>query len=414
MLTVVVAVDLPGTGEPGVGTLDAAVGAGAVLGSPAASLLVGTRALDAWFALGVTLCGLPVTLVGAVTAEAAALVLLTCVGVGDALIDVGRFTLLGRTAPDDVLARVFGVLESPVALATGTGAIVAALVVDTAGVRTALVAVGLLCPVAAAAAWPRLRRLDRSIGVRDRDIGLLRGTAALRVLPLPSVEQLARRLEPLTVPGAEPRARRGEHLTAPGAGDRRRPRVRPGRDRGRRGLPLPPRRPGDRRGGPHGHHASRRRDAPRVPPRAALRRDRPVPVQGCTQAGNLTLTFVAHVGEVASQAIRQRRKLVGIDVIHVHRMLENPVRVPEHVLLSEALHRSGGDDRPDPAHEIPQDLEGIGATLAWFVDVGDLAGSLPEPPAPSLRERLGRTFAVAGSGVPYVLGLRRGRRTSAA
>ncbi len=139
-----------------------------------------------------------------------------------------------------------------------------------------------------------------------------------------------------------------------------------------------------------------------------------MPVQGCTQAGNLTLTFVAHVGEVASQAIRQRRKLVGIDVIHVHRMLENPVRVPEHVLLSEALHRSGGDDRPDPAHEIPQDLEGIGATLAWFVDVGDLAGSLPEPPAPSLREGLGRTFAVAGSGVPYVLGLRRGRRTSAA
>jgi MFS family permease len=200
VLTVVVAIDLLGTGEPGVGTLTAAVGAGAVLGSLAASLLVGTRRLGAWFALGVTLWGLPVALIGAFPSEAAALVLLACVGVGNALIDVGGFTLLGRTAPDDVLARVFGVLESLVALAMGTGAVVAALVVEQAGVRTALVAVGLLCPVAAAASWRRLRRMDRSIGVRDRDIDLLRSPAMLSVLPLPAVEHLARSLEPLAVP----------------------------------------------------------------------------------------------------------------------------------------------------------------------------------------------------------------------
>jgi MFS family permease len=200
VLTVVVAIDLLGTGEPGVGTLTAAIGAGAVLGSLAASLLVGTRRLGGWFALGVTLWGLPVTLIGAFPYEAAALVLLACVGVGNALIDVGGFTLLGRSAPDDVLARVFGVLESLVALSMGTGAIVAALVVERAGVRPALVAVGLLCPVAAAASWRRLRRLDRSIGVRDRDIALLRAVAMLSVLPLPAIEQLARRLEPVAVP----------------------------------------------------------------------------------------------------------------------------------------------------------------------------------------------------------------------
>jgi hypothetical protein len=138
------------------------------------------------------------------------------------------------------------------------------------------------------------------------------------------------------------------------------------------------------------------------------------PCKGCTQAGNLTLKFVAHVGEVASQTIRHRRKLVGIDVIQVHRMLKNPVRVPEYVLFSEALYRSGGDVLPDPAHEISQDLEGIGSTRAWFVDVGDLAGPLPASPVPSLRERLGRTLGVAGSGMPYVLGLRRGRRAAPA
>src|SRR5919106_238719 len=116
VFTVVVAIDLLGTGESGVGTLTAAIGAGAVVGSLAASLLVGTRRLGAWFAVGVALWGLPVTLIGVFPQQASALCLLACVGVGNALIDLAGFTLLARIAPDDVLARVFGVLESLVAL----------------------------------------------------------------------------------------------------------------------------------------------------------------------------------------------------------------------------------------------------------------------------------------------------------
>jgi hypothetical protein len=138
------------------------------------------------------------------------------------------------------------------------------------------------------------------------------------------------------------------------------------------------------------------------------------PCKGCTQANNLTLKFVAHVGEVATQTIRQRRKLVGIDVIHVHRMLKNPVQVPEYVLFSEELYRSGEVPTPDPAHEIAQDLEGIGPVRGWFVEVETLAGSLPPLPDPTWRERLGRTVGVAGSGLPYMLGLRRTRRAAAA
>ena len=71
------------------------------------------------------------------------------------------------------------------------------------------------------------------------------------------------------------------------------------------------------------------------------------PCNGCTQATNLKLKFVAHIGEVATQTIRQRRKLVGIDVIHVHRLLKNPVEVPEYLLLSEELyqHREHPDAR---------------------------------------------------------------------
>jgi len=200
VLTVVVAIDLLHTGEPGVGLLSAAIGAGAVLGSLAASLLVDTRRLGGWFAVGVTLWGVPVTLIGVFPQQVAALGLLACVGVGNALIDLGGFTLLGRMAPDAVLARVFGVLESLVALSMGVGAIVTSLVIELAGVRPTLVIAGLLCPVCAGLSWRRLRRMDQSLDVRDREIALLKGVTMLDVLPLPAIEQLARGLEPLEVP----------------------------------------------------------------------------------------------------------------------------------------------------------------------------------------------------------------------
>ncbi len=200
VLTVVVAIELLGTGEPGVGVLTAAIGAGAVLGSLAASLLVDTRRLGAWFAVGVALWGLPVILIGVFPQQVAALALLACVGVGNSLIDLGGFTLLGRLVEDEVLARVFGVLESVVTLSIGIGAIVASVVVDQAGVRPALVIIGLLCPVLAVVSWRRLRGMDRSIGVQDQDIDMLQSVPMFSVLPLCAIERLARGLEHRAVP----------------------------------------------------------------------------------------------------------------------------------------------------------------------------------------------------------------------
>ena len=135
------------------------------------------------------------------------------------------------------------------------------------------------------------------------------------------------------------------------------------------------------------------------------------PCDGCSQAENLRLKFVAHIGEVASQRIRDRRKLVGIDVIHVHRMLKNPVDAPEYVLFSEALYRTG-QEMPD-VREVSQELEGIGPSSAFFVEVEDVAGALPSPPEPSWPTRVGRTLDVAGRGLPYMLGMRRRRRVTA-
>jgi MFS family permease len=210
VFTVVVSIDLLRTGEPGVGTLMAAVGAGAVLGSLGVSLLIGSRRLAGWFGLGVALWGLPIALIGVVPTEPAALGLLACVGVGNALVDVGLFTLMARLAPDDVLARVFGVLESLIALTVGLGSIVAALLIELFGIGPALVAIGLLCPVLSVVSWHRLHRLDQFIGVRDREIALLHAVRMLRPLPLPAIEHLARGLQPVSVPEGTEVFRQGD------------------------------------------------------------------------------------------------------------------------------------------------------------------------------------------------------------
>jgi hypothetical protein len=123
------------------------------------------------------------------------------------------------------------------------------------------------------------------------------------------------------------------------------------------------------------------------------------PCDSCTQTSGLKLKFVAHVGEVATQTIKRRQKLIGMDVIFVHRLLKNPVQVPEYVLLSEDLYRSGGETPPDqPMHEISQELEGIGPVRNYFVEVGDLPGPVAPVPDPSWLQRVGGTFGILGRG----------------
>jgi hypothetical protein len=68
--------------------------------------------------------------------------MLACVGVGNALVDIGLFTLMARLASDEVLARVFGLLESLIALSVGLGALFASFLIDLFSARTAPVMVG--------------------------------------------------------------------------------------------------------------------------------------------------------------------------------------------------------------------------------------------------------------------------------
>jgi hypothetical protein len=195
VFAVVVAIDLLDTGEPGVGVLTAAVGAGGILGSILAFGLVGGGRLALWFGVGIALFGAPLIVIGVVPEQATAIALLGLVGIGNALIDVGGFTLLARLADETVLARMFAGFEAILTLGVAVGGLVTPLVVELLGVRPALVAIGLLAPLAVAAAWPALRRLDAEVRVRDGDIETMRSIHMLGALPVATIEQLAGGLE---------------------------------------------------------------------------------------------------------------------------------------------------------------------------------------------------------------------------
>ena len=190
VFAVVVAIDLLHTGDPGVGVLNAAVGGGGVLGSIFAFGLVRRGGLASWFGLGNALFGAPLALVGVLPERAAAVILLGVAGIGNALIDVGGFTLLARLADEAVLARMFAGFEAILTLGFAAGGLFSPLLIDLLGARLALVAVGVLAPLAVVASWPALLRLNAGMRVRDADIEILREVGTLGALPAATIEQL--------------------------------------------------------------------------------------------------------------------------------------------------------------------------------------------------------------------------------
>ncbi|HVN59665.1 MAG TPA: MFS transporter [Gaiellaceae bacterium] len=210
VMIVVLAFDRLGLGASGVGLLNAVVGIGGIAGAVVAAALAGRRRLAGDFGLGILLWGLPIALIGIWPSEAAALILLAVVGVGNTLVDVMGFTLLQRTVPDEVLARVFGVLRSVILVTAGIGAVLAPVAISALGLRGALVAVGLILPVLSLLLWPRLRAFDALAVIAEDELGLLRGVPFFAPLPEFALEQLARGAIRVRVhPGAEI-VRRGE------------------------------------------------------------------------------------------------------------------------------------------------------------------------------------------------------------
>ena len=210
VLIAVTALQLLHLGAGGVGYLNAAVGVGGLIGGFISLTLVGRQRLASTFGIAIAGAGAPLLLVGVWPHTGVAVVVFAAIGLSMIVGDVSGYTILQRSTPGDVLARVFGVLHSLFYATVAVGAIVAPALIDALSVRWALVVVGALLPLLSALARTSLLAVDTA-PVHPRELELLRTIPIFAPLPAPTLERLASRLLPVRAAAGERIIREGEH-----------------------------------------------------------------------------------------------------------------------------------------------------------------------------------------------------------
>jgi hypothetical protein len=192
VLFVLIAIEQFGTGESGAAILSAAIGAGGILGGMAAFGLIGRQRLAPVLLAAGLAFGLLFLLFGAAAPAALAPMLLVACGVALTLMDVAGRTALQRAVHDEVLARVFGILEGLMTVCLAVGSILLPIAVGLMGIPAAAVAFALVIPLVVLLASPGLRGIDRRADVPVRAIALLRRLPLFASLAPPTLESLAR------------------------------------------------------------------------------------------------------------------------------------------------------------------------------------------------------------------------------
>jgi len=209
VLYVVLAVGILHRGGGTAGYLNAAFGAGGVLGVVATVALVGRRRLAPALLGGLAIWAGGLALLAAAPSLATAFVLLAAAGVGRTLLDVAGRTLLQRIARPEVLARVFGLLEGVSMVGLAVGSIAASAFVAWAGNRGAFVCFAVLLPVCTLVVLRSVLGAD-SVALPIVEMARLRALSIFAPLGPPVLEGLARCLEPVTIAAGTTVIREGE------------------------------------------------------------------------------------------------------------------------------------------------------------------------------------------------------------
>jgi Cyclic nucleotide-binding domain/Major Facilitator Superfamily len=197
---VIVAIEVLDLGDSGVGYLNAAFGVGALVGALGALGLTGARRLSPAFILGIALWGLPLVVLGLAPSTGAALLLFGVVGVGNSLVDVAGFTLVQRAVPDEVLARVFGVIQFTWLSSVGIGGLLAPVLIDAFGIEDALIVTGIFLPVLVVLLGRQVMKIDAEAAAPEvQELRILSGVPIFAPLPGAALEHIAGRLVPLRI-----------------------------------------------------------------------------------------------------------------------------------------------------------------------------------------------------------------------
>lgn len=211
LLMVAAAVDLIGIGEGGAGLLNGFLGLGGIVGAALSVSLIGRRRLFPAIAVGDLAFGLPLAAAAGVSTVFSVSAFVFFAGAGSALTQVAGQTLLQRVLPDDIRARGFGILEGMTVFALALGAVAASVLLETVGVKGALIAAGAFAPAMLIVTTGSLRTADRDAHAPDPiRLAILRKIDMFAPLPPVELEGIAVALEPVELVTGETIIRQGD------------------------------------------------------------------------------------------------------------------------------------------------------------------------------------------------------------
>jgi MFS family permease len=210
VLLVVLALRLLHSGNATLGWLNTAIGIGSIGGAFVVAIMATRRRLAGGFAIGLLLSSAPLAAAAAFSSLAPILLLVGVLGVGTIFVQVNSVTLLQRSAENEVMGRVFAVLESLIMAGLAIGSVVTPGLVSWLGPRGALIAAGAFVPVLLVWLWPSLRRIDAEAVIAEEPLALLRRIEIFAELPEPVLERLASGATPVTTAAEQVVVSRGE------------------------------------------------------------------------------------------------------------------------------------------------------------------------------------------------------------
>jgi MFS family permease len=206
---VAIAFGLLKLGNSGLGFLNATLGIGGFIGGFVALALAQRGRLARNFGIGVLFWAAPLLLVAAWPSVASAAAVMIMLGLANSVVDVNAYTILQRIAPEAVLSRVFGAMESAVIGGMAVGALLMPILIATIGIRWGLTAVGTGASALVVLGMRGLRRIDL-FAFAPPELALLRSVSLLSLLPEPTLESLARALVRIEVAAGQVFIREGD------------------------------------------------------------------------------------------------------------------------------------------------------------------------------------------------------------
>ena len=190
VLLVVSAIELLRMGDGGAGWLSAAWGLGGVLGGAASLALLDRGGLAKGMAPCLGISGLAIATITAWPDARLALAALLVMGIGFAVVETALQTLVQRLAPNDVLARVFGVHETLEVVALMLGSFVAAGLVSALGVRGAVLVTAAVLPLVGLVIARRAFAWEAGAAVPQRPFALIHDLPLFAPLPIATLENI--------------------------------------------------------------------------------------------------------------------------------------------------------------------------------------------------------------------------------